>query len=135
MRLLQVGPGVVSDLAECTVPQIVKQKWPLRIGHSKRVSIHLRIDMSVGDKEVSPPVIIEVEELNTETQEGNAYRAEAGRSSNIGELTIVVIVIEIVRVVGEVGLDDVRPRVMIVVGRINAHARLFAPIRTVRDAD
>ena len=76
MRLLQVGPGVVSDLAECTVPQIVKQKWPLRVRHSKRVRIHLRIDMAVGDKEVSPPVIIEVEELNTETQERNAYGAE-----------------------------------------------------------
>src|ERR1700745_150436 len=97
------------------------------------MSVDLRIHVSVCYENVWPAVVVVIEELHTKTQKGNAHRAEAGRASQVGELSGVVVVIESVGVIGKVGLDDVGPAVVIVVGGIHAHAGLFAAIRTIGD--
>src|SRR5258708_39356985 len=87
--------------------------------------------MPVGDENVRPAVVVEIEKFNSKTEEGYADRAEAATSLEIGKLAVVIIVVEIVGIVGEIGFYDVRPAVMIVVGGVDAHAGLLTAIRTV----
>ena len=43
----------------------------------------------------------------------------------------MIVVIEVVSVVGEIGFNDVGPAVVVVIGGIDPHARLFATVGAV----
>ena len=87
--------------------------------------------MTVGDEDVFPSVVIEIEEFRAEPQEGNADGTNSRGPSHVGELAVVVIVVEIVSIVRKIGFDDVRPPVIVIVSGIDAHAGLFTAVRTV----
>src|SRR5205823_973938 len=93
--------------------------------------VDLWIHVTVSDKDVLPAIIVKIQELDPKAKEGNADGTKARAPRQIGELTVVVVVIEIVAIIGKVGLHDVRPAVMIVVDGINAHACLLSSIRAI----
>ncbi len=94
--------------------------------------VHLGIHVAVGDEDVGPAIVVEVEKFYPEAEERNADRTKAGASRQVGELAVAIIVIEVVGVVGEIGLDDVGPAVVIVVGGVDAHAGLLASVARCR---
>jgi hypothetical protein len=57
------GSGVQPDLLKFPVPQIAKQQGPLGIGHAKSMFVNLRIHVPIGDENIFPPVIVQVEKL------------------------------------------------------------------------
>ena len=93
--------------------------------------IHLGVYVPIGDEHVLPAIVVEIDELCSKAQERNADRAQAAPARHICELSIVVVVIKIVCIIREVGLNNVGPTIVIVVGRINPHASLLAPVRAV----
>src|ERR1039458_2443564 len=90
--------------------------------------------MTISDENVRPAIVVVVEKLRAKTEIGIADGSNPGRSGQVSEFAVVIVVIEIVVVVGKIGLHNVGPAVAIVVRRINAHAGLFMPIGTVRHA-
>src|ERR1700720_3134869 len=92
----QGNSGAEADLGEFSVLKITEQKGPLGIGHTKRVLVHLRIHMPVGDENVLPAIVVEIEKLYSKPEERHADRAEAGASREISELTGVIVVVEVV---------------------------------------
>src|SRR5260370_25766371 len=108
--------------------QVVKQKRPLSVAHTEGLSLYLRIDVAIRDENVGPSVVVVVEKLRAKTEIGIADGTSPRRAREVGELAIVVVVIKVVGIVGKIGLHDVRPAVTILVGRISAHAGLFASV-------
>src|SRR6266536_1263240 len=90
--------------------------------------------MAVGDEDVFPAIVVEVEKFNAEGEERNADRAEVCGPRHVGEFAVVIVVVEVVAVVGEISLDDVGPAVIVVVGGVNAHASLLFAIGAVGGA-
>src|SRR4030088_3118700 len=111
--------------------QVMKQKRPLGVADTERLSFHLRIDVTIRNENVRPPVVVVVEKLRAKTEIWIADSTNPGRTGQVGELAIVIVVIEVVGIVGKIGLHNVGPAVAIVIGRVNAHASLFAPVGTV----
>src|SRR5258708_4006032 len=111
----------------------MEEQRALGISNAEGVLVYLRIDVAVGDENILPAVVVEVEELQAEAEKRNADGAEVGGAGKVGERAVVVVVKKIVGVVGEIGLCDVGPAVIVVVGGIDAHAGLFAAIAAVGD--
>src|SRR5947207_10663200 len=88
--------------------------------------------MSVSNKNVFPPIIVEVEELYSECKKRNADRPESRRAGHISELAVVIVVIEVVSIVGKIGLHNIGPAIIVVVCGINPHACLFPAICAIR---
>src|ERR1035438_5216140 len=112
----------------------MKKQRPLRVGHAERMLVDLRIHVAVRDEDILPAVVIKVEELHAKSQKRNADGAEIRGASEISKVPVVVVVKQVVAVVGEISFRNVGPAVVIVVGGIDAHARLLASIAAVSDA-
>src|SRR5581483_5753957 len=95
------------------------------------MSVHLGIHMAVANEDVRPAVVVKVEKLYSEPQEGNADRTEMRRSRHISKFSVLVVVIKVVGVVRKVGLDDVGPTIIVIIGGVNAHARLLSTVTAV----
>ena len=81
----------------------------------------LRVDVAVGDEDVLPAVVVEVEEVDAEA-DILAVDAETGLDARVDEARAVVAV-QRGHLFGEVGPDDVEPAVAVVVADADAHAR------------
>ena len=112
----------------------MKQKRPLGVAHTERLPFHLRIDVTIRNENVGPAVVVVVEKLRAKTQIGIADGTNPRRAGQVGELAIVIVVVEVVVIVGKISLHNVRPSVAIVIGRVNAHAGLFSSVGTVGHA-
>ena len=71
--------------------------------------------MAIGDEDIRPSVIVEIYKLRAEAQGRNANWPKSRRPGHIRELVAVIVVIEVIGIVGEVRLHDVRPAVVIVI--------------------
>src|SRR5947207_7039685 len=96
--------------------------------------VNLRVDMTIGNNDVLPTIVVEIEKLHSEAQKRNADQAELGWPRNIGELSLPVVVVQVVCIVGEVRFDDLRQAITIKIGGINPHTGLRAPIGAEGDA-
>src|SRR5579862_84287 len=114
-----------------SVFQVVKQKRALSITHSERLPLNLRIDVAVRDEDVRPAIVVVVEKLRAEPQIGIADGANPGRSREVGELPVVIVLIEVVVVVRKIGLEDIGPAVAIVVVGVDAHPGLLVSVGTI----
>ena len=86
------GAGMLADLIELAISQVMKEKRPLRISYTEGVLIHLRIDMAISDENVGPTIVISVEEFQTESEKRDTDWAETGRAGKIGEFAVPIIV-------------------------------------------
>src|SRR6266550_9333551 len=112
----------------------MKEKRPLGITDAERLSFYLRINVPVSNEQIGPAVVIEIKKLCAKPEERNADRADSRCACNICELTIVIVMVEIVGIVGEIRFHNVGPAIAIIVSSIDAHARLFSPVGTVSHA-
>src|SRR6266852_1777397 len=87
--------------------------------------------MPVGDESIFPAVIVQIEKFHSEAKKGSAHWTKVRWASQICELAVVIVVKQIVHVVGEICLGDVRPSIVVVVRSVDAHTSLFAAIRAV----
>src|SRR5262245_11242480 len=79
--------------------------------------------MSLRDEEVLQAVIVIVEEMSAPTRERQCRSADTGRVGDVAEAAVAVLSKQPVSFVREIGDDDVRASVVIVVAEIDAHAR------------
>ena len=112
----------------------MKQQVALGVAHAKGFLVHLGIHMPIGDKNIRPAVIVVIEKFQAEAEKRDAHWAESGSRLLVGEFAGAVVVIEIVGVVGKIGLGQVRPAIVIIIGHVHSHACLLAPIFAVSDA-
>src|ERR1700730_5939528 len=130
----QRAARLLADFFEFSIMQVVKQKRPLGVAHTEGLSFHLWIHVTIRDENVGPSVVVVVEKLRAKTEIWIADRSDPRRAGEVAEFSIGIVVIKVVGIVGKISLHNVGPAVAIVVGRINAHAGLFASVGTVGHA-
>lgn len=94
------------------------------------VIVDLGINMAVDLDDVGPAVVVIVDEAAAPRHVVAVY-ANAGCESDVAEGSIAVVVVQVARVVGEVGLEDVEPAIAVVVGYRNTHPSLFMAVVVV----
>src|SRR5205085_7227958 len=92
------------------------------------LAVNRGVDVTVGDDNILPPVAVEVHEGRAPAEKRNRRLAESRLESYVGEVAFAIVVVERVRVVGEVRDVEVYEAVVVVVTDGDAHARLLAPV-------
>src|ERR1700730_87237 len=90
--------------------------------------------MAIGDENIFPAIIIEIQKLHPEAEKGHANGTETRAPLEIGELAVVIVMVEVVGVIREVSLYYVRPTVVIVIGGVDPHPGLLTPVPAISDA-
>src|SRR5258708_14938741 len=109
----------------------MEEKWALRISHSESVPINLGIDMTVGNENVWPSVVVRIKELQTESEERDTDWAEVGGTCQVGEFAMVIVVKQVISIVREIGLRDVGPSVVVVIRGVDPHTSLLPAVAAV----
>src|SRR6266704_1847201 len=89
--------------------------------------------MSIDLQDVRPTVIVVVKEAATPS-DVLVVDAHSRGKSDVTESAVAVVVIEVAGIVGEVGLENVKPSVAVIIGDRDAHSGLFVAILAVRAA-
>ena len=92
------------------------------VAHSLLHALDFILNVSVGDKNVGPAVVIVVEEKAAEAQGDKSGAADLRPRGLVHEQAVALIVVEREHLVGEVGDDDAGMAGAVVVAGINPHA-------------
>src|SRR5258707_15881928 len=104
---------------------MIKEAW-LRVPAAQVEFVHLRIDMSVGEDEIGPAIIVKVKKHGAPAQILRVQTEPRG-VSHIRKNSFTVIAVQGRRVIGEVGLKNIQPSVAVVIRDGSSHARLLPP--------
>src|SRR5436190_5779125 len=96
--------------------------------------INLRVDVTIGDENVFPAVVVEVEKLYAKGEMRNADWPKVRRAGKVSKLAVVIVVVKVVAVVGKIRFNDVGPAVVVIIRRVNAHASLLFAVGAVGGA-
>ena len=96
-------------------------------------AVDFGVDVTVGDEDVEPAVVVHVEEADAPAEVAGVD-AEAGEVGVVVEVEVAEVVVEGVGVSGEVGLDDVEEAVAVEVSDGDAHACLGFAVGRIGDA-
>src|SRR5947199_153329 len=94
------------------------------------MSLEFGIEVSIELQDVRPAVIIVINEAATPSNV-LVVDADARGECNVTKGSVAVVVIEVARVVGEVGLENIKPSVAVIIGDGNAHSGLFVAVLAV----
>src|SRR5579883_541600 len=108
-------------VAEC-FSVIVEEQHRLAIGHVGLNGLDQVVGIAVGEKQVEVAVVIVIEELEPPAAHQARCCADAGCVGLIIKSLVVVVLIERILFVIDVGDEEVQPSVLIEVGGIDSHA-------------
>ena len=133
MFFAERGSRLLRDVGESPVAQVVIRNFWLSVTGVFVFSIHLGVDMAVGDENPRPSAVVKIVELHTPTQPSR-YRPESGGIGNIVKHVSPAIEIERRRVIAEICFhDSLMTGVEIVSGRYT-HSCLDSTVLVVCDS-
>src|SRR5207245_3369683 len=77
--------------------------------------------VSLGHQKIFPAIVIVVEEAYAPPRVRHGDFGEAGNKTGVGKCSIVLIAVDSVALIGEIGNHEIRPAVVVVIGKIDAH--------------
>src|SRR5208283_1203460 len=133
MARRDAGAGVVGHIEELAVAAVPIEQARLLECLADAAAVEVGIDVAVGDDDILPAVVVEVEEADAPA-DVLGVDGEAGLGGDLGETNLAEVAVEVGDVAGEIGLDDVEPAVVIVIGGRGAHAGLLMAVLVIGDA-
>ncbi len=131
--VVDAGAGEGGDLFKLAVAQVAVDVLMLGVGGVEVGAVDLRVDVAVGDEDVEPAIVVEVDEADAPAEIAGV-EAEAGEVGVVFKGAVAEVEVEGVGVAGEVGLDDVEQAVAVEVADGDAHAGLRLAVGRVGDA-
>src|SRR5947208_16930116 len=92
--------------------------------------LYIGVVNTIVMQDVQPAGNIEINEAATPSNV-LVVDADARGECNVTKGSVAVVVIEVARVVGEVGLENIKPAVAVIIGDGNAHSGLFVAVLAV----
>ena len=124
------GPRRSRDVHEPAGAEIAIHDLALLVGRFRLQLVHLGIDVAVGEEDVEPAVVVEVDEPGAPAEPSRVEAEAAGERPVLAE-AVTEVGVQRRRVAGEVRLDDVEGAVAIVVADADAHAGLRLAVLAV----
>src|SRR5690348_644309 len=90
--------------------------------------------MSLGDQEIILAIIIIIEKANAPAGVKSCDAPQIRIVGNVGKSAVAVISVQGVRLIGEIGDQQIGQAVVVVVGEIHSHARIGAAVSVGGDA-
>src|ERR1700723_1819849 len=116
--------GNLADILEGAVAFVAEQHQRLAIRRDARNEIGLRIDMTVGDEEIHPAVVVHIQKRGAPGDIRHTGRTQTGRERNVGESLFSLIPIESVRRGVEVSDVDAEAAAVVEIRGADTHGAL-----------
>src|ERR1700744_3642750 len=94
------------------------------------VVVDFGIDMTVDLDDVLPSVVVIIDKPAT-PRDVTIVNPNPGGKGDVAEGSVAVVVVQVARVIGKVGLEDIEPSVTVVVRDGDAHPGLFVAVVVV----
>ena len=120
------GTAGISALEAAIV--IHRQQGRLEIVQGRVDMLDVVEDMTLGDEQIFPAVVVEILEANAPARTSAGKNSQTGFETAIAERTVAVIVLDAVDLTRQFGDDRVGPAVVVIVLKDHSHAGEPAPI-------
>src|SRR6185437_12426181 len=122
-RLGDARPRDQGNIFKLPIAQVAVHQLALGVAFLGGEPFHYRIYVAVADEDVGPAVVIHVEPAAAPAQKARV-QAQTGGVGGVLEVSVAQVMVERVRVSGEVGFYDVQVAVQVVIAGGNAHSSL-----------
>src|SRR5580704_2667523 len=116
------------------VAGVVEQKHRLEIFHGGGALVDAVVGMAVAEQQIEVAVVVVVEKFQSPAAHQARGGTDAGRHGGIGKSFVLVVVVDRIHLLVDVGDEEIDPAVLIVVGSVNAHAGARAAETAVANA-
>src|SRR5215472_6494262 len=110
-----------GDVFERAITQVPEQLRRLAISWTAGDRIHLRIDVPIGDEEIQPPIVVEIDKTGSPFHVEIAWLCRFRSPSEIDEALRAKIAIKVVGLLGEIGDIDTQAPTVIIVAEVHTH--------------
>ena len=133
MNVGYTWPALPGEIKELPVASIPVEKSRLLVFFRGAAGVYFGINVTVGNDQIFPSVIIEVEKCRPPSQIFCVHR-ETRADGIVLEVICALVFVHGVGVVGEVRLENVEQTIAVEIRGSGAHTSLFASIFVVRKA-
>src|SRR6266853_3114550 len=123
-------PGANGDVFKRPVAHVAEQLHWLPILHSTGNRVNLRVHMPISDEEIQPAGGAEVNKSGSPLYIGKAGLASFRCPPLVGETLRTKIVIQVVRLIGEISNEDTQTPFVPIVSEVHAHRAQFLSVGT-----
>src|ERR1017187_1911973 len=131
--LTDAGAQIRRNILETPVAEVLVNNSRILEGLAEVVGVNFRVDVPIDLNDVRPAVIVVVNEAAAPGDVA-VVDADTRGKGDIAVGSVAVVVVEVDRVVHEVGLEDIEPAVAVVVGHGQPHAGLLMSVVVVSAA-
>ena len=78
--------------------------------------------MALGNEKIFPAVVVVIQKANTPPGVQHGGASDAGAETGVSKSGVAIVLIERIALVCKIGDDQVGPAVIVIVGKIDAHA-------------
>src|SRR5216683_2966269 len=121
------GPRRRGNIREGSVAIVVIQNPGLLEIAAEMLAIHFRVDVAVGEEQIGPAVVVEIEKRDAPAEVLRVEPESRGKGFVV-EGAVAIVAVERGGIVGEIGFEQIEFAVAVVVGNGRAHAGLLAPV-------
>src|SRR6185437_5166242 len=124
---VQIWAAICRDIDELARSLVLVDDLALFVGEVEVFGVNFRKHVAVRHKDVSPAIVIKIKQSHAPAEELRVS-AQPSLQNGVVERSIAVIVVNVRRLIGVVGLDDVEPAVAVIVAHRHAHSALGTAI-------
>ncbi len=124
---------MIADIFEIMTRVAEKQHW-FSVFHTCDAPFDMIIGMAVAEQQIYVAVIVKIEKFQPPATKKLRRPANACGNRHIFEALILIIVVKGEHLLVHVCDEEIRPAILIVIGRVHAHARPWPAVRAEADA-
>ena len=84
--------------------------------------------VALSDEKIFPAVIVVIQKANAPSGVQHSGAGDAGAEAGVIKSGVAIVLVERVALVGKIGDDQVRPTIIVIVGKVDAHAGVGAAV-------
>src|SRR5260370_13370752 len=105
---------------------VPEEKGPLLPRSTPAEVVHLRVDVAVGDKQIEPSVVVDVQKARAPAEKGDGRLRDAHLVAYVSEVGVAIVAVERAVGDGEGGVIEIDEAIVGIVARGDSHAGSLA---------
>src|ERR1700722_18523726 len=113
---------------ELSISFVAKKQGPLGKGRPPVGLVHFRVNMTVRKEEISPAIVVKIQETGSPAEERDRYFGNSGLIADVRVIPVSVITVKRFVIIRECGGREIEKIIVQIIPDRNSHGRGFAAV-------